>query len=74
MVSSRETVKSFYRGSGGLRLSGRKKVIPAPTAEAPCAVVAKHTEEGEVSEQVFSPLPLTHLMGSHACRVMSCLY
>ena len=67
MVSSRESVKSSDRGSGGLRLSGRKKVIPAPTAEAPYVVVA--TRIGEDLEQAFSPLPLTHLMESHMCHV-----
>jgi len=72
-VSSRETVKSSYRGSGGLRLSGRKKVIPAPTVEAPFVVVAAHIEEGEVSEQAFSPLILTHFMGSHVCHVLPLL-
>ena len=73
MVSGRETVKSSYRGSGSLRLSGRKKVIPAPTAEALYVVAATHVGEGEDSEQTFSPLLLTHLMESHACRVLPLL-
>lgn len=80
MVSSREIVKSSYRCSGGLRLSGRKKVTPAPTAEAPflvvathIIVVATHIGEGEVSEQAFSPLLLTHLMESHVCHVLPLL-